>query len=42
MKCRINWLTLGDGNTTFFHTTTIIKRKSNKILKLLKMIKRGF
>lgn len=34
MKSRISWLTEGDGNTSFFHTVALVKRKRNKIVKL--------
>lgn len=30
-KSRINWLTLGDRNTSFFHKSTIIRRRNNNI-----------
>ncbi|XP_034217323.1 uncharacterized protein LOC117628881 [Prunus dulcis] len=33
-KSRITWLQDGDRNTKFFHTTTIIRRKRNKIERL--------
>lgn len=35
MKSHINWLSLGDRNISFFHMSTVIKRRTNKILKLL-------
>lgn len=31
MKSRIDWLLLGDRNTTFFHTSALIRRRRNKI-----------
>lgn len=34
MKFRINWLTLVDKNNSFFHTSTITRRRRNKILSL--------
>lgn len=34
MKSRINWISLGDKNTKFFHQNTIIRRKNNNILCL--------
>lgn len=34
MKSRINWLSLGDKNTTFFHMSTVLNRRFNKILRL--------
>lgn len=30
-KSRIEWLRSGDGNTRFFHTSTLIRRRRNKI-----------
>jgi hypothetical protein len=30
-KARVDWIKLGDHNTKFFHTKTIIRRKRNKI-----------
>lgn len=30
-KSRLDWLTLGDQNTTFFHTSVINRRRSNRI-----------
>lgn len=34
-RARVNWLRAGDQNTKFFHSTTVHRRKRNKILKLL-------
>ncbi|OMO94467.1 reverse transcriptase [Corchorus capsularis] len=34
MKSRVSWLTKGDNNATFFHTSTLVRRKKNKIIKL--------
>ncbi|KAK4717557.1 hypothetical protein R3W88_015895 [Solanum pinnatisectum] len=34
-KSRIYWLSQGDANTKFFHTTTINRRRKNKINNLL-------
>lgn len=34
LKSRGNWLNEGDVNTKFFHTTTIIRRKENRIATL--------
>lgn len=31
LRARSNWLVAGDRNTTFFHTSTLIRRKRNKI-----------
>ncbi|CAL8168851.1 unnamed protein product [Prunus armeniaca] len=33
-KSRVNWLQKGDRNTKFFHLTTIIRRRRNKIERL--------
>lgn len=33
MKFRINWLSLGDRNATFFHTSDLNKRRKNRILQ---------
>lgn len=33
-KSRINWLMEGDANTKFFHTSTLNRRRRNKILAL--------
>ncbi|WCJ29423.1 LINE-1 retrotransposable element ORF2 protein [Euphorbia peplus] len=30
-KSRVQWLLFGDRNTTFFHTSTIIRRRRNKV-----------
>lgn len=34
MKSRINWMVQGDCNTCFYHVSTLIRRKHNKILNL--------
>jgi len=34
LKSRINWLNEGDANTKFFHTSTLNRRRRNKILSL--------
>lgn len=31
LKSRMNWMVLGDKNTSFFHVSTIIRRKRNRI-----------
>lgn len=36
MKSRINLLSLDDRNTSFFHTSTLIRRRRNKIFSILK------
>lgn len=33
-KSRINWLTEEDANTSFYHTTSLVRIKRNKILNL--------
>lgn len=33
-RARVNWLRAGDQNTKFFHSSTIQRRKRNKILKI--------
>lgn len=32
LKSRLNWMIQGDRNTAFYHMTTLIRRKRNKIL----------
>ena len=34
VKSRYNWLIQGDRNTKFFHISTLIRRKSNRISSL--------
>ena len=34
MKSRINWMIQGDWNTSFYHVSTLIRRKHNKILSI--------
>ena len=34
LKSRINWMIQSDRNTTFYHMSTLIRRKHNKILNL--------
>lgn len=36
LKSRVTWLSLGDKNTSFFHRSTLIRRRNNRITKLLK------
>lgn len=35
IKSRYNWAILGDRNTSFFHTSTIVRRKRNRIDKII-------
>ena len=34
LKSRVNWMIQGDRNTSFYHVSTLIRRKHNKILNL--------
>ena len=34
MKSRVNWMIQGDWNTAFYHVTTLMRRKRNKILSI--------
>ena len=34
LKSRVNWMVQGDRNTSFYHVSTLIRRKRNKILNL--------
>lgn len=34
LKARINWISVGDLNNRFFHTTTLNRRQRNRILAL--------
>ena len=34
MKSRVGWIVEGDRNTKFFHTSTLVRRRSNKIVRL--------
>lgn len=36
LKSRITWLALGDRNTSFFHRTTLIRHRKNRITQLLR------
>lgn len=31
LKSRVNWMILGDRNTSFFHVSTIVRRRRNRI-----------
>ena len=31
LKSRVNWLVYGERNTAFFHVTTLVRRKRNRI-----------
>ena len=31
LKSRVNWMILGDRNTSFYHISTLVKRKRNRI-----------
>jgi hypothetical protein len=34
LKSRVGWVVEGDRNTKFFHTSTLVRRRSNKIVRL--------
>jgi len=34
LKSRVNWMIQGDRNTTFYHVSTLVRRKRNKILAI--------
>ena len=34
LKSRVNWMIQGDRNTTFYHVSTLVRRKRNKILSI--------
>ena len=35
LKSRVDWQLFGDRNTAFYHTKTIIKRKHNRIRRIM-------
>ena len=34
LKSRVNWMIQGDRNTVFYHVSTLVSRKRNKILSI--------
>ena len=34
LKSRVNWMIQGDRNTAFYHVSTLVRRKRNKILAI--------
>ena len=34
LKSRVNWMVQGDRNTAFYHVSTLVRRKRNKILAI--------
>ena len=34
LKSRVNWMIQGDKNTAFYHVSTLVRRKRNKILAI--------
>lgn len=34
LKSQVNWMLPGDQNTTFYHVSTLVKRKRNQILAI--------
>ena len=34
LKSRVNWMIQGDRNTTFYHVSTLVRRKRNQILAI--------
>lgn len=34
LKSRVNWMIQGDRNTSFYHVSTLVRRKRNKIMAI--------
>ena len=34
LKSRVNWMIQGDRNTSFYHVSTLVRRKRNQILSI--------
>ena len=34
LKSRVNWLIMGDRNTSFYHISTLVRRSRNRILSI--------
>ena len=34
LKSRVNWMIQGNRNTTFYHVSTLVRRKRNQILAI--------
>ena len=34
LKSRVNWMIQGDRNTSFYHVSTLVRRKRNQILAI--------